>query len=85
MNQAKYLDPDPGTHEREWSKYLDQERLAFVQSYLEKAEDAESMTTETSDSGMPGTYGTPSELGMEETHGKVNISFPTKLSILLIF
>lgn len=84
MNQPKYLDPDPGTHEREWSRYLAQERLAYVQSYLEEA-DAVSMTTETSDSGIPGTHGAPSELGIEETHGKENIFLPTKISILRIF
>ena len=56
------------------SRYLDQERLAFVQSYLENAEDSRSMTTETSDSGIPGTRGTPSEFGLEDTSGKsVNI------------
>ena len=52
------------------SRYLDQERLAFVQRYLENAEDARSMTTETSDSGVPGTRGTPSEFGLEDTSGK---------------
>ena len=52
------------------SRYLDQERLAFVQSYLENAEDARSMTTETSDSGVPGIRGTPSEFGLEDTNGK---------------
>ena len=52
------------------SRYLDQERLAFVQSYLENAEDARSMTTETSDSGVPGTRGTPSEFGLEDTSCK---------------
>ena len=50
-------------------RFLDQERLVFVQSYLEKAEDARS-TTETSDSGIPGTHGTPSEFGVEEISGK---------------
>ena len=56
------------------SRYLDQERFAFVQNYLEKAEDARSMTTETSDSGIPGTHGAPSEFGLEDTSGKtVNI------------
>ena len=58
------------------AKYLDQERLAFVQSYLEKAEDARSMTTETSDSGMPGTHGTASQLGMEDTTGTTKVFFP---------
>ena len=60
------------------AKYLDQEKLAFVQSYLEKAEDARSVTTETSDSGMPGTHGAPSELGVEETSGKINAIFALK-------
>ena len=57
------------------NKYIDPERLAYVQSYLEKAEDAQSMTTETSDSGAPGIHGAPSELGMEETRGKQNAYF----------
>ena len=52
------------------SRYLDQERFAFVQNYLEKAEDARSITTETSDSGIPGTHGAPSESGLEDTSGK---------------
>ena len=53
------------------SGFLDQERLAFVQSYLEKAEDVRSMAEyESSDSGIPGTHGTPSEFGVEETSGK---------------
>ena len=56
------------------SRYLDQERFAFVQNYLEKAEDARSMTTETSDSGIPVTLSAPSEFGLEDTSGKsVNI------------
>ena len=54
------------------TKYLDQERLAFVQRYLEKAEDARSVTTETSDSGMQGTHGAPSELGIDEASGNLN-------------
>jgi len=62
--------------------YLDQERLAFIQSYLETADDARSMTTETSDSGMPGTRGAPSELGMEEESGKAILYLPTCLSTL---
>lgn len=52
------------------SRYLDQERFAFVQNYLEKAEDAQSMATETSDSGISGTNGAPSEFGLEDTSGK---------------
>lgn len=57
-------------HSISQASYLDQERLAFVQSYLENAEDARSMTTETSDSGVPGARGTPSEFGLENTSGK---------------
>ena len=70
------------------AKYLDQEKLAFVQDYLEQAEDVRSMTTETSDSGMPGTHGAPSELGIEETSGKLNATFvfsrkPSKESLIV--
>ena len=57
------------------TKYLDQEKLAFVYDYLEKAEDARSITTETSDSGMLGTHGAPSELAAEETSGKLDPAF----------
>ena len=52
------------------SRFLDQERLAFVQSYLEKAEDASSMVAASIDSGITGTHCTPSEFGVEETSGK---------------
>ena len=55
--------------EEERPRYLDQERLAIVQSYFEKAVDARSMTTETSDSGIPRTHGAPSEFGLEEISG----------------
>ena len=66
------------------AKYLDQEKLEFVQSYLEKADDARSVTTETSDSGMLGTHGTPSELGMEETSGKIDGSLLLLLSFFIL-
>ena len=59
---------------KDQARYLDQQKLAYVQDYLEKADDARSMTTETSDSGMPGTHCAPSELGMEETGGILNAS-----------
>ena len=52
------------------ANYYDQDRLAFVMSSWQMAEDTRSMP-ETSDSGVPGTYGAPSEIGMEETFGKV--------------
>ena len=53
-------------------KYMDEDKFSYIQSYLEKAEDtdAHSTTTETSDSGMPGSHGAPSEFGAEETSGK---------------
>lgn len=60
---------DQGPEEESRSRYLDQERLAIVQSYLKKAVDARSMTTETSDSGIPRTHGAPSEFGLEEISG----------------
>lgn len=51
----------------EQAKYLDPDRAAFVQSYLENMYDTHSTTTETSDSAV-GTA--ESELGAEETSGK---------------
>ena len=67
----------PGQPILNQANYLDQDRLEFVQSYLQMAEDTRSMTTETSDSGMPGTHGAPSEIGMEETTGKAIVVVPT--------
>ena len=66
------------------SRYLDQERLAFVQSYLEKAGDARTMTTEISDSGVPGTHGTPSEFGLEDTSVCEFLNKPLRW-VLIIF
>ena len=50
-----------------------QEKLAYIQSYLEQSKDSDSysVTTETSDSGMAESRVAPSELGMEETSGKI--------------
>ena len=62
-----------------------EQKLTFVQSNLEKAEDALSMTTETSDSGMLGTHGTPSELGMEEARGTLMLLFALRKSLVLRF
>ena len=53
-------------------KYLDQEKFSYIQNYLEKSE-AHSVTTEPSDSGLPRSHGTLSELGMEEIRGKITI------------
>ena len=52
------------------TKYLDQEKFSYIQNYLEKSE-AHSITTEPSDSGLPRSHGTLSELGMEEISGKI--------------
>ena len=70
---AEALKQPPVSSERppnSQSRLLDQEKVAFVQSYLEKAEDARSRVAETSDSGISGTHGTPSEFMVEETSGK---------------
>ena len=52
-----------------------QEKSAYIQSYLEQSKDidAQSFTTETSDSGMAESRVAPSELGMEETSGKIRL------------
>ena len=70
VSQVRHPRQHLDDHEGERSRYLDQERLAFVQNYLENTEDSRSMTTETSDSGMPGAHGTPSEFGIEEINGE---------------
>ena len=63
----------PADEREEW-----QEKLAYIQSYLEQSKDSDShsVTTETSDSGMTGMAESrvaPSEFGMEETSGKMLI------------
>ncbi|XP_068741964.1 uncharacterized protein [Montipora capricornis] len=63
--EDKCQDEGPDGHTRDQSRYLDEEKLAFVQNYLERAEDAHSVKTETSDSGME-TRSAPSEFEMEE-------------------
>ena len=52
-----------------------QEKSAYIQSYLEQTKDidTQSFTTETSDSGMAESRVAPSELGMEETSGKIHL------------
>ncbi|KAL9959133.1 hypothetical protein ACROYT_G036221 [Oculina patagonica] len=48
------------------ARYVDSEKYAFVQSYLQNIRDeTQSMTTETSDSGIR-THGAPSDIGMED-------------------
>ena len=59
--------------EEKQSKYLNEERMAFVQNYLETAEDTSSLTTGTSDDGI-GTHSAPSDSASEEKGGK-NRSF----------
>ncbi|XP_078359421.1 uncharacterized protein LOC144643904 isoform X2 [Oculina patagonica] len=61
---------DEGTEESEISrlhkaKLMDPEKFAFVQKYLEDAQDTRSMTTEASDSGLV-THPGASELGTDE-------------------
>ena len=63
-------DPEHDGKEMKRPKYLDQEKFSYVQNYLEKSE-AHSVTTEPSDSGLPRSHGTLSELGMEEISGKI--------------
>ena len=72
----------PADEREEW-----QEKLAYIQSYLEQSKDGDShsVTTETSDSGMAESRVAPSEPGMEETSGKILfiwINFSVKTFIL---
>ena len=64
----------PADEREEW-----QEKLAYIQSYLEQSKDSDShsVTTETSDSGMAESRVAPSEFGMEETSGKMLIIWIT--------
>ena len=55
--------------EKKQSRFLDEERLAFVQNYLENTDDARSLTTGTSDDGI-GSHSAPSDLALEEPGGK---------------
>ena len=70
--EDKCQDKGSDGHKGEQSRYLDEETLAFVQKYLESAEDAQSVKTETSDSGMD-TRSAPSEFEMEERSGKAEV------------
>ncbi|XP_044172787.1 uncharacterized protein LOC122957005 [Acropora millepora] len=54
--------------EEKQSRYLNEARMAFVQSYLESAEDTRSLTTGASDDGI-GSHSTPSDLALEEPSG----------------
>ena len=59
--------------EERQSRYLKEERMAFVQNYLENTEDTSSLATGTSDDGI-GSLSEPSDLASEEPGGK-NKSF----------
>ena len=58
-------------------KYLDQDKYDYIQNYLEQAReqakdvDTHSVTTDTSDSGIPGPKNTSSEVGTEDISGKL--------------
>ena len=54
--------------EKKEERFLADEKYAFVQRYLENLQERQSLTTETSDSGIK-THGAPSELGMEDISG----------------
>ena len=54
--------------ENEEEQFLADKKYAFVQRYLEDLQERQSLTTETSDSGIK-TPGAPSEPGMEDISG----------------
>ncbi|KAJ7369454.1 CCR4-NOT transcription complex subunit 6-like [Desmophyllum pertusum] len=61
----------------EEAKYLDFEKLAFVQNYLQNIHETHSMTTETSDSGIR-TPGEPSNIEMQDITCKYHLLFGLK-------
>ena len=64
---------------------MDEEKTAFVEKYLEGADDARSVKTETSDSGKE-TRSALSELELEERSGKavvfINRAMPFVFTVL---
>ena len=59
-----------------------QERVAYIQNYLAQTKDidTQSLTTETSDSGISRSHAAPSELGgPEEASGKISLKFLFKV------
>ncbi|XP_067038384.1 uncharacterized protein [Acropora muricata] len=58
-----------GRGEEKQSKYLNEARMAFVQTYLQNTEDTRSMTTGTSDDDGIASQSTPSDLALEEPSG----------------
>lgn len=73
---------EPETASKEQAKYLDPDRAAFVQSYLENVYDAHSITTDTSDSAVEMAE---SELGVEETSGNLRYVFYSHMHPHCIF
>ena len=51
------------------SRFLNEEKLAFVQNYLENTEDTRSLATRTSGDGTE-SHSAPSDLAWEEPGGK---------------
>ena len=74
-----YKTKDEEMSEREGNQepFLGDEKYAFVQRYLENLQERQSLTTETSDSGIK-THGAPSEFGMEDISG--NFRLPSGLT-----
>ena len=71
------LSEDPDGKEKRRLKYLDQEKFDYIQNYLEQSReqtkdvDSQSVTTETSDSGMQGSFSASSE-SPEDPSGKIS-------------
>ena len=59
--------------EERQSRYLNEERMAFVQNYLENTEDTSSLATGTSDDDGIGSRSELSDLTSEEPGGKNKI------------
>ena len=65
---SKAKDEEMSERKRNQEPVLGEEKYAFVQRYLENLQERQSLTTETSDSGIK-THGAPSELEMEDISG----------------
>ncbi|KAJ7377977.1 hypothetical protein OS493_025293 [Desmophyllum pertusum] len=65
---------EPGISLGEEPRYLDSEKHAFVQNYLQNIHETHSMTTETSDSGIR-TLGEPSNIEMQDITCKYHLLF----------
>ena len=69
--------------QRHKATLMDPGKLAFVQKYLEDVQDTRSMKTEVTDSGLA-THIAASELGAEETNGKLVMSFYSTLTNIIL-